>query len=74
MKDTPLKIKAQKIVDGLEEVQNKMIPKNSGEPIGYLSAFPETRFDDLEAGRFAAVPWYMIHKMNLIIELRHIWM
>jgi uncharacterized protein len=30
---------------------------------GYLSAFPETSFDDLEAGRPAAVVWYALHKI-----------
>jgi DUF1680 family protein len=30
---------------------------------GYLSAFPESFFDDLEAGRPVWSPYYMIHKM-----------
>ena len=30
---------------------------------GYLSAFPESSFDDLEAGRPAAVIWYALHKI-----------
>jgi DUF1680 family protein len=30
---------------------------------GYLSAFPESGFDDLEQGRPAAVLWYALHKI-----------
>jgi uncharacterized protein len=30
---------------------------------GYLSAFPETFFDNLEAGRSVWAPYYMIHKI-----------
>jgi DUF1680 family protein len=30
---------------------------------GYLSAFSESSFDDLEAGRPAAVVWYALHKI-----------
>jgi len=32
-------------------------------PNGYLSAFPETVFDDLEAGRNPWAPYYTIHKI-----------
>jgi DUF1680 family protein len=62
-KDTAIKIKLDEIVEGLSVVQQTLTPKIAGEPAGYLSAFPETRFDDLEDGKSAAVPWYMIHKI-----------
>ncbi len=61
--DSALKTKLDAVIAGLAEVQNALTPKIAGEPIGYLSAFPETRFDALEKGQASAVPWYMIHKI-----------
>ena len=61
--DLQLKEKIIAIVDGLEEVQKAMRTKEEGSPVGYLSGFPETRFDVLESGTPTKVPWYMIHKI-----------
>ncbi|WP_343253405.1 beta-L-arabinofuranosidase domain-containing protein, partial [Ligaoa zhengdingensis] len=62
------KAKLDAIVDGLAEIQGLMLSDgdNPGDPKvarGYLSAFPESRFDQLESHQYAAVPWYMIHKI-----------
>src|SRR5580693_454964 len=41
---------------------------------GYLSAFPESSFDDLEAGRPAAVVWYALHKiMAGLLDVHESW-
>ena len=61
--DASLLARVNVIVDGLADVQKALVPGNPGEPEGYLSAFPETRFDVLEAGKPSSVPWYMIHKI-----------
>jgi len=55
--DTHIKTKADDIVAELAKCQAQLGDK------GYLSAFPESTFDDLEQGRPAAVVWYALHKI-----------
>jgi uncharacterized protein len=55
--DTGIKTKADDIVAELAKCQAQLGDK------GYLSAFPESSFDDLEQGRPAAVVWYALHKI-----------
>jgi uncharacterized protein len=55
--DTRIKAKAEAIVGELEKCQMKFGDK------GYLSAFPESDFDNLEQGRPSAVLWYALHKI-----------
>jgi DUF1680 family protein len=54
--DVRLKTKAGAMVSELAKCQAQL-----GD--GYLSAFPESGFDDLEQGRPAAVVWYALHKI-----------
>jgi DUF1680 family protein len=55
--DARIKAKADAIVTELAKCQAQLGDK------GYLSAFSESSFDDLEAGRPAAVVWYALHKI-----------
>lgn len=55
--DVRIKAKADAIVAELAKCQAQLGDK------GYLSAFPESSFDDLESGRPAAVVWYALHKI-----------
>jgi DUF1680 family protein len=55
--DARLKAKGSAMVAELAKCQALLGDK------GYLSAFPESTFDDLEQGRPAAVIWYAIHKI-----------
>jgi DUF1680 family protein len=55
--DPRIKTKADDIVAELAKCQAQLGDK------GYLSAFPESGFDDLEQGRPAAVVWYALHKI-----------
>jgi DUF1680 family protein len=55
--DVRLKAKAGAMVSELAKCQAQLGDK------GYLSAFPESGFDDLEQGRPAAVLWYALHKI-----------
>ena len=55
--DVSIKTKADQIVAELAKCQAQLGDK------GYLSAFPESTFDDLEQGRPAAVVWYALHKI-----------
>src|ERR1700723_2704148 len=55
--DARIKAKADAMVAQLAICQKALGDK------GYLSAFPESSFDDLEAGRPAAVVWYALHKI-----------
>src|ERR1700722_11298343 len=55
--DVRLKAKAGAMVSELAKCQAQL-----GD-MGYLSAFPESGFDDLEQGRPAAVLWYALHKI-----------
>src|SRR5580692_12849034 len=55
--DTRIKAKADAMVAELAKCQAALGDK------GYLSAFPESGFDDLEQGRPAAVVWYALHKI-----------
>jgi DUF1680 family protein len=55
--DDRIKTKADQIVAELAKCQSQLGDK------GYLSAFPESTFDDLEQGRPAAVVWYALHKI-----------
>lgn len=52
--DAELKAKSAALVTALAACQA---------PNGYLSAFPETVFDDLEAGKNPWAPYYTIHKI-----------
>jgi hypothetical protein len=55
--DARIKTKADDMVAELAKCQAQLGDK------GYLSAFPESTFDDLEQGRPAAVVWYALHKI-----------
>jgi DUF1680 family protein len=55
--DQRIRAKADAMVAELAKCQARLGDK------GYLSAFPESSFDDLEAGRPAAVVWYALHKI-----------
>jgi len=55
--DARIKVKADAMVAELTKCQKALGDK------GYLSAFPESGFDDLEQGRPAAVVWYALHKI-----------
>jgi uncharacterized protein len=55
--DARIKAKADAMVTELAKCQAKLGDK------GYLSAFPESDFDNLEQGRPAAVLWYALHKI-----------
>ena len=66
--DVRIKAKADSIVTELAICQARLGDK------GYLSAFPESSFDDLEAGRPAAVVWYAIHKiMAGLLDVHESW-
>lgn len=66
--DTRIKAKADAMVAELAKCQAALGDK------GYLSAFPESSFDDLEAGRPAAVVWYALHKiMAGLLEVHESW-
>jgi len=54
--DEALKAKGAALVDGLAECQAKF-------PSGYLSAFPETWIDRVEASQRVWAPWYTLHKI-----------
>ena len=56
-RDARIKSKADAIVAELARCQARLGDR------GYLSAFPESSFDDLEQGRPAAVIWYALHKI-----------
>ncbi|MBO0683448.1 MAG: glycoside hydrolase family 127 protein [Candidatus Dormibacteraeota bacterium] len=53
--------RGQYIVDQLARCQTRS--PGAGFHRGYLSAFPESVFDSLEAGRRVVSPYYMIHKI-----------
>lgn len=54
--DQEIKAKADAIIEELKKCQDAL-------GSGYLSAFPETLFDRLEAGQSVWVPWYTMHKI-----------
>jgi DUF1680 family protein len=56
-RDARIQAKADAMVAELAKCQAQLGDK------GYLSAFPESSFDDLEQGRPAAVVWYALHKI-----------
>jgi uncharacterized protein len=56
-RDERIKAKADGIIAELAVCQTRLGDR------GYLSAFPESCFDDLEQGRPAAVIWYALHKI-----------
>jgi DUF1680 family protein len=55
--DARIKAKGDAMVAELAKCQTELGDK------GYLSAFPESDFDNLEQGRPAAVLWYALHKI-----------
>jgi DUF1680 family protein len=66
--DTRIKTKADAMVGELAKCQAQLGDR------GYLSAFPESSFDDLEAGRPAAVLWYALHKiMAGLLDVQESW-
>ena len=66
--DAGIKAKADAMVGELAKCQTQLGDK------GYLSAFPESSFDDLEAGRPAAVVWYALHKiMAGLLDVHESW-
>ncbi len=54
--DERLKLKGEAVVAGLAECQAKF-------PSGYLSAYPETFIDRVEAGKNVWAPYYTLHKL-----------
>ena len=54
--DEPLKEKAGQVVAGMAECQAKM-------GNGYLSAYPESFIDRVEAAKPVWAPWYTLHKI-----------
>lgn len=66
--DTRIKAKADAMVTELAKCQIQLGDK------GYLSAFPESDFDNLEQGRPAAVLWYALHKiMSGLLDVHDSW-
>jgi len=66
--DTRIRAKADAMVTELAKCQAALGDR------GYLAAFPESGFDDLEAGRPAAVIWYALHKiMAGLLEVYEHW-
>jgi DUF1680 family protein len=66
--DARIKAKADAMIAELAKCQTQL-----GER-GYLSAFPESGFDDLEQGRPAAVVWYALHKiMAGLLDVHESW-
>jgi DUF1680 family protein len=66
--DVRIQSKANSMVAELAKCQAQLGDK------GYLSAFPEASFDDLEAGRPAAVVWYALHKiMAGLLDVHESW-
>jgi DUF1680 family protein len=66
--DVRIKTKANAMVAELAKCQARLGDK------GYLSAFPESGFDDLEQGRPAAVVWYALHKiMAGLLDVHESW-
>jgi uncharacterized protein len=66
--DARVKAKADAMVVELAKCQAHLGDK------GYLSAFPEASFDDLEQGRPAAVVWYALHKiMAGLLDINESW-
>jgi DUF1680 family protein len=59
--DAELAAKGARLVAALAECQ--VAATNAGFTPGYLSAFPETAFDDLESGKNVWAPYYTIHKI-----------
>ncbi len=55
--DEKLKLKADTLIEGLAEVQQALGTS------GYLSAFPESFIDRVEAGQPVWAPYYTLHKM-----------
>ncbi len=65
--DEQIKAKADKIVAALAECQQKI-------GTGYLSAFPDSYFDRLEAGQKVWAPYYTIHKiMAGLLDVYQAW-
>jgi DUF1680 family protein len=66
--DPQIKANADKVVAGLAECQAKL-----GDD-GYLSAFPTSLFDRLEAGKPVWAPYYTIHKiMAGLLDVNQAW-
>lgn len=59
--DERLKTRADAIVAELATCQQAL--QKQGSNSGYLSAFPEAFFDNLDANRQTWAPWYVIHKI-----------
>jgi DUF1680 family protein len=59
--DERLKTKADALVVELDKCQ-AALQKQGANP-GYLSAYPEAFFDNLDANRATWAPWYVIHKI-----------
>jgi DUF1680 family protein len=59
--DARFKERADKIVAGFAECQAALGPKATH--YGYMSAFPESFIDRVEAGRQVWAPWYTLHKI-----------
>lgn len=59
--DERLKARADAIIAELATCQQAL--QKQGSNPGYLSAFPEAFFDNLDANRQTWAPWYVIHKI-----------
>ncbi|OAR25737.1 hypothetical protein A8W25_09290 [Streptomyces sp. ERV7] len=59
--DTALRDKGRRLVAALADCQAASVPAGFGQ--GYLSAFPESFFDRLEAGTGVWAPYYTLHKV-----------
>lgn len=59
--DAELAARSRRLVAGLAQCQAAM--PATGQTAGYLSAFPEKAFADIEAGRNYWAPYYTIHKI-----------
>lgn len=59
--DERLKTKADSLVAELAKCQTAL--QKQGANPGYLSAFPEQFFDNLDANRQVWSPWYVVHKI-----------
>ncbi|WP_245730282.1 beta-L-arabinofuranosidase domain-containing protein [Micromonospora pallida] len=68
--DAELAAKGARLVAALAECQ--VAAAKTGSTPGYLSAFPETAFDDIEAGKNVWAPYYTIHKIMAGLLDQHV--
>jgi DUF1680 family protein len=61
--DKQFKDRADKIVAGFADCQKALGTGTNVTHFGYMSAFPESFIDRVEAGRQVWAPWYTLHKI-----------